>query len=78
MLRWQTKAERRADGAGEARARFAWSLAAGFGEGPVRGAASEGGEELSTQRAAELGGARLSHQVLRIGETLGLAEDDSD
>lgn len=31
------------------------------------------GEELSTQRQ-ELGGARLSHQDLRIGETLGVAE----
>lgn len=37
-----------------------------------QGSRFRGGEELSTQTgAAGMGGARLSHQDLRIGETLG-------
>lgn len=69
--------QRRVDGAGEARACFAWSLAAVFDEGRS-GEPLQRGEELlhaAETGAAELGGgAWLSHLDLRIGETLGVAE----
>lgn len=68
--------QRWAVGAGEARARLLRSLMRS-----VRGAASEGGGELSTLRMEQLSwgsGAWLSHLDLRIGETLGGGRDDSD